>query len=383
MFGEKIDEGGLVVGAGNLFEGFAAGGEEGRAALLADFLERLEAVGDESGAENEKAFFAGLREADEFVVGEWREPRFADKARLEGNGEFFRRDAGAGDEGARGGEDLRAVAGGVGGRAGGAAIGDAEAVGARRVGLAEVARGEPVVAEEDVIVGLREVRRGEGVERFDVVGVGVEGLDSFDADTRREAGGLGENLCNDGFPRRHRVVRVLREEEEFVDAGGGDFGEDGGDRRFAVAHREIDGRGGAERGGKFFADAAGGGEEWRAFGGPDLGVGVRRFFRARAKDDAFEEEPAGGRGEIEDAFVAEEFAQVAADIRDRGGGGRAEVDEEDRAFGHGAGLVGRNRPMSIGGRERCWLAQTNRAGACAMGEGIRCVQRLGKVARLK
>ena len=47
---------------------------------------------------------------------------------------------------------------------------------------------------------------------------------------------------------------------------------------------------------------------------PDGGVGVRGFFRPGAEDDALEEKPAGGGGEVEHAFVTEEFPQVAPDI---------------------------------------------------------------------
>lgn len=46
-FGEKIDEGWMIVGAGDLLEGFSTGLEKGVTSLLLKFFKRLQAVGRE------------------------------------------------------------------------------------------------------------------------------------------------------------------------------------------------------------------------------------------------------------------------------------------------------------------------------------------------
>jgi len=56
---------------------------------------------------------------------------------------------------------------------------------------------------------------------------------------------------------------------------------------------------------------------------------------AFADDDLVDEERAERLGGfVDDALVAEEFAQVAGDVGNGRRVGRAEIDEEDRAFGH-------------------------------------------------
>jgi hypothetical protein len=67
--GEKFDVGLLIVQAGDLLERFAAGAHEIFAALLGNFLDGFEAIGDEGGANDEQAFFASLGQALELVVG--------------------------------------------------------------------------------------------------------------------------------------------------------------------------------------------------------------------------------------------------------------------------------------------------------------------------
>ena len=130
-----------------MLERFAAGAHEIFAALLGNFLDGFEAIGDEGGANDEQAFLAGLGQALQLVVGERREPRFAGEAGLEGDGVFIGGDAGARDEGARGGEDLGFVTRGVRGRARGAAISYERSMRFGRIAFAQVALGDPVVAK--------------------------------------------------------------------------------------------------------------------------------------------------------------------------------------------------------------------------------------------
>ena len=198
--GEEIDVGRLVVETRNLPERLAAGLQKCVAAFDGDFLDRLQAVGDEGGTDDQEALFSLPGQAREFVVGEGREPRFAGEAGLERDGVFIRSDAGAGDEGARGGEDLGLVAGGVGGRAGRATVGDERAVGLGRIALAQVALGDAVVTEEQVVVRLREVGRRDGVQCLDVVGVLEKRLHGGDLECGGEPGADREDLGDDRFP---------------------------------------------------------------------------------------------------------------------------------------------------------------------------------------
>ena len=189
------------------------------------------------------------------------------------------------------------------------------------IGLGEVALRDAMVAEEQVVVGLSEIGAGTGDEGVDVVGVGIEWLHRFDFQRRREFRDLAVDLGDDGFPARHGVVGVLGEEQQFLDAGGDEAAERVGDGRVAVIHREVDrGVEALLQGG---AGELAGDDQGRTLGGPDGGVGVRGIFRAERDDDAVDEDAAeqGGGGSVDDAIVAEEFAQVALHIRDRGGVG--------------------------------------------------------------
>ena len=80
--------------------------------------------------------------------------------------------------------------------------------------------------------------------------------------------------------------------------------------------------------------------------GPNLFVGVGGLFRTGSKDDSFQQKPASGGGKIEYALVSEKFTEVSPNVRYGGGIRRAQVDKEDRAFGHAESLVGGSAPMS-------------------------------------
>ena len=132
-----------------------------------------------------------------------------------------------------------------------------------------------------MIVRLAQVRRGDLVERLDVVGVLEEWLHGRDVHPGRELGALRKNFHDDRFPRGHRVVGVLGEQQDFGHTVGGHLRHHASDRGVAVTHRQIYRSFGAERRGEFVADRAGGDDQGRTFGLPDRGVGVGGFFRAR------------------------------------------------------------------------------------------------------
>ena len=81
-FGEKIDEGRMIVGAGNLLKRLTTRAEEGVTPLLLKLLESFEAIGREGGGHHEKFFDSNGGQAFELVVSIRREPRFAFEPRL-------------------------------------------------------------------------------------------------------------------------------------------------------------------------------------------------------------------------------------------------------------------------------------------------------------
>ena len=103
-----------------------------------------------------------------------------------------------------------------------------------------------------------------------------------------------------------------------------------------IAHGQGDGHVRSEGGGELLLHAAAGDDQRRTLGRPDAGVGAGRFRRAKTQDDAVEQQPAQRLPRsVQHALVAEELRQVATHIGDGRGVGRAEVDEEDGAVGHG------------------------------------------------
>ena len=338
---EESDIGRLVIEAGHVLECLAAGMEKLFAAFAGDLFEGFETVGDKSGRYDDEALFTFGGEALELFVGVGLEPGFAGDAGLERDRPGTVGQAGAARESVGGFGDLGLVAHRVGGVAGGAAIGLDRAVRMRGVALAEVAHGDAVVGKEDVVVRLVEVGARDGVEGFDVIGVLEERLHAGDAHGGGKAAGFGVNFYDDGFPRRHSVVGVLGEEEELLDAVGGDGGEHVSDGWVTVAHGEVNRGGWAEGGGELVADLIGGRDERGAFFGPHLFVGLGGFRGADGGNDDVDEELGGPAGfQVDDALVAEKLFEVATHVGDGGGSGGTEVDEEDGALGHSVSRIG-------------------------------------------
>ena len=77
--GEKIDIGRVIVQAGDMFEGFAAGFEKRLAACDPDLLQGFKAVGGEGRGDHDQAPAARAGQAPELVVGVGCEPGFSDK----------------------------------------------------------------------------------------------------------------------------------------------------------------------------------------------------------------------------------------------------------------------------------------------------------------
>ena len=80
------------------------------------------------------------------------------------------------------------------------------------------------------------------------------------------------------------------------------------DARVSVAHSKFDGERVAQSLRNFFRKRAAMNQERRAPLGPDLGVLGGAFLRATRQDDQVQQQPAQGGWEIDDVWIAQEFA---------------------------------------------------------------------------
>jgi hypothetical protein len=149
---------------------------------------------------------------------------------------------------------------------------------------------------------------------------------------RRKAGELFLDLHHDSLIGGHRVVRVLRHHEEVVDAVLEDFLDGFGARGRAVTHARDDRQAGGDF--ELLAELLGRDEQRGAFRGPDGRVGGGGLLRAGAQDDAFEEREAEDGRIIDHALVAEELAEILADVGHRSAFRRTEVEEQDAFTSH-------------------------------------------------
>lgn len=341
----------MGVEAGDEAEVLAAVLKEGFFAFHADFLDGLEAIGDERGAGDDEAADTGAGEGGDGFISVRLAPFLVAEAGLERGGVFIGGDGEALDEVAGGFNALVAVADGMNGTGLVATVLDLHAVGAGGITFEEVAFGDAVVAEEEVVPRFGEVGADGGFKGVEVKGVIVEGIDDGKADGVAEGAEFLAGLDHDGLKGGHGVVGVEGDHEDFLETGVLEqFLEAGADGGVAVAHAEADGHG--EAGGKVALQSTAGDDEGGAFGGPDVFVGVGGFLGAGGEDEATDDEAAEEPGHVDDALVHEKFIEIAADIGDGGGIGGTEVDEEDGPAGHRGGRVMRNRGMPMGERGR-------------------------------
>ena len=307
--------------------------------FFADFLDGLEAVGGEGRAHHEQVLDAFAGQGLEAFVGVGRDPLFRPEARLERHLELVGAEAGALGEEQGGLHALVLVAVGV-RRAGlEAAILDLGAVGLGGVALAEVAFRYAVVREQDLVERLAQPGLGRLHQTVDVGRVVEVGLEHVVLQARCEALELFLDLHDDRLVGRHRVVRVLRHHEEVVDAVLEDFLDGFGARRRAVAHARDDGQAGGDL--ELLAELFGGDEQRGAFRGPHGRVGRGGLLGAGAEDDALEQREAERSGIVDDALVAQEFAQVVADVGYGSALRRTEIQEKDTFAGHGGRRKGK------------------------------------------
>ena len=132
---------------------------------------------------------------------------------------------------------------------------------------------------------------------------------------------------------RRRLGGILREhghDEDATDAVGLHPVEDGRRRRAAVAHGPVDRN--PELSLKRPGRAPRVHDERRAFVGPDASVSFGGLLRTRAQNDAVQNRPPLPSGKLDDAPVAEEFGQIAADGLFGRGVGAPRIDQKKRDF---------------------------------------------------
>jgi hypothetical protein len=238
-------------------------------------------------------------------------------------------------ERARGREALGAVAVAVASVEARATVGGGQAHLAAGVGGADVALGQAVEREHDVVgPGLGQRRRRHrdlGVEEAVVVVERRDHLEPRHGGARR---GQPVQLGDRAAARRRRGLREQRQRDDPVDAGGDQTLERAGQGRRAVAHPERHDPVVAQRRGHSVAQILAVVQERRAaLGMPDRAIGVGALGRPGRQDDQVEQERPPDGVHVEDPGIAEELAQVTAHRRGGGRGRRPEVDEQE-ARGH-------------------------------------------------
>ena len=84
-FGEKIDEGRMIVGAGDLLKRFSARIEKCVTSLLLKLFERFQTVRGKRRRHYEECFYSRPGQPLELVISVWGQPRFASESRLKRN----------------------------------------------------------------------------------------------------------------------------------------------------------------------------------------------------------------------------------------------------------------------------------------------------------
>jgi len=273
----------------------AAGREKGLARRDADFLQRLKAVGNESGADDVYPFRSGLGHGDQRRLRIGLQPLGEAEARLESYDERFPRKAEASREQFSGGEAMSLVR-----------IAPIH----RTLRQAVEAHHQPLAAP---MLGPVSVDvRGE---RVDISWMVVEL--PHHANARRQqvehaAGGAGRVLGIQGQDDRIRKLR-----------------KGGCDRRPAVAHGVLDLRAGFLR--EQVCLAGGVHRQRRAFGGPDQAVLFGGFRRPGAQDDAVKDRQPKESRQLHHPRVGKELSKISTHRLRGRGGGSAEVDEQNGA----------------------------------------------------
>jgi hypothetical protein len=143
-----------------------------------------------------------------------------------------------------------------------------------------------------------------------------------------QAAKVGEGLVVRRRRRRRAILRVERRDQDALAALGLERVDLLGDGRAAVAHRMVDDHIVAPGAGERSRLAGGDRGERRALVGPHLAVGVGRFPRPGAKDQAAKDRLPDQLRDLDHARIGQELLEVEPDRARLRRVGRAEVDQK-------------------------------------------------------
>ncbi len=287
---QGADPGGVVVEAGNQHQVLAAGADELLAAAHADFLQSLDAVGDERRAHHQQALHPTLHQFVELGVGIGLDPLGAPQARLERHRPAPLLQAGALGEGLGGAQALAAVAEGEGFGADVAAVLGQQVVGRILHQLADVPLGQAMEAQQQMVVGLLQVRTHAFHQGIEVDRLVVERRQRADLQAQAMGGDHPAHLLFGGGRSAVGELRIQRRQGDPPDTTARQVEQDLLDGRLAVAHRQFHRSMRPVRLHRFL-QATTEDDQWRPFVPPDRAVGVRRFGRTLDQDQRHQQAP--------------------------------------------------------------------------------------------
>ena len=202
-----------------------------------------------------------------------------------------------------------------------------------------------VVAEQQQLRVRRRIAGDRSRERIDVVRLVEERRKDDEANVRILPREFPLDDFDRGRARRIGVMRIHRQQQQFIDAGRDQIGNAASDRRLAIAHREFDRNRHAlrQRGAERFGMA----QQRRSGRFPDALVRVCGSFGAKRKDESGDDDLANEPRRVDDVRIHQKLVQIAADVGDGGAGGRSEIDEQNAAVPHAVSLVDAKRWDSI------------------------------------
>src|SRR5215471_6713848 len=308
--GENVDPVRALVETRQEVKFAATRSQEGLSTLDAHLLQRLEAVRDESRADDVDAAHTLASVLCQRNCSVGLEPFCPTEARLERRLPLALRETEAPGEKTRRRMAL-------------ARIGIAACDGVLR---------QPVKADEQLVRPARAcpVLAHQRRERLDVPGMIVKLLDRPDlrnvARAAQEFGGVVEGASS----RARGVLRIQGKEEHPVVPVLGQARERRGDRRVAVAHREFDSRPRAEPLAQQLRLPLRMHPQRGALGRPDARVLAGRLPWSRSENEAVEKREPDGPRDLDYARVREELPEIAAHGRGSRRVRRSEIDEQNR-----------------------------------------------------
>ena len=293
--------------------------------LHVDLFQGFQVVGNERRAGHDDAALAFRRQLRQPLVRVGGQPGQPSEARLKAHAVALRLDAELARQQRRRLQRLMPITGFVRLGIDAAAIGIAQAMVAGGIRALQVPLRQSVIAQQQMIEGRLEVRPHAGGEHAYVVRVAVEGRQYGQA---HAAGQQRTHLLDAGRVRGVGVLRIQRHQQQIVDAGSVEACQRLTDARFAVAHCQND---------RVFAFGCNGAlqalglmqQRRTVFVRPDGGIGFGAVFRPRRQNEQVHDEPADGRGNIDDVGIREKLLQVRAYVTHRRARGSAQIQQQN------------------------------------------------------